>query len=106
MISFAQESLQKKLQFTQRSTYAHITSGETTILMVDVVNQDFESNGSTTVQIKANFDVSDVVTLTLPPFLQLEQAKVAFPLKIKGKIPGVVALSLSISSLNDSTVIR
>ena len=94
----------KILNFYQKDTNLHLVNGEISKVEVDVVKENFDDNVS--VLLQASLDVSNVVVLTIPTSLKLTHKTTTFPIEIEGKLPGVVVLSLNITTEDHSVDIR
>ena len=94
----------KILNFYQRDANLHMVKGEISTVVVDVVKENFDDNVS--VLLHASLDVSNVVVLTIPTSWTLSQKTTSFPIEIEGKLPGVVVLSLNITTEDQAVQIR
>ena len=102
-VEFAKQS-SLTLAFVQSSSNFLIVVGETTTVNSDIICDECSASNSVSVHLDAKLDVANVVDLTIPSSLTLKSPKTSIPIRISGKTPGVVVLSLWIRAQHDESV--
>ena len=93
----------KIINFYKSITNLHMVKGETSIIVVEVEKR-FDDKVS--ILLSSSLDASNVVSMKLPTTLTFNQEITSFPLEIEAKLPGVVVVSLNITTEDPSVVIR